>query len=140
MAAEVDFRATGLNGGYGGAMHLSDKSCGFIGADGMVGPGAPIATGSAVAFRARGSKQVAVVFGGDGTYSTPHFHSAMNNASLLQLPFVYVVENNLNHQYAHYSYSCPMKDIADAAVFRASAESSFMTGTEIVVDGGMTAR
>ena len=102
MAAEVDFRATGLNGGYGGAMHLSDKSCGFIGADGMVGPGAPIATGSAVAFRARGSKQVAVVFGGDGTYSTPHFHSAMNNASLLQLPFVYIVENNLYHQYAHY--------------------------------------
>ncbi len=115
MAAEVDFRATGLNGGYGGAMHLSDKSCGFIGADGMVGPGAPIATGSAVAFRARGSKQVAVVFGGDGTYSTPHFHSAMNNASLLQLPFVYIVENNLYHQYAHYSYSCPIKDIADAA-------------------------
>jgi len=26
-----------------------------------------------------------------------------------------VLENNLYHQYAHYSYSCPMKDIADAA-------------------------
>jgi TPP-dependent pyruvate/acetoin dehydrogenase alpha subunit len=115
MAAENDFRATGLNGGYGGEMHLSDKSCGFIGADGMVGPGPVIASGSAFAFRARGSKQVAVVFGGDGTYATPHFHSALNNAALLKLPFIYVLENNLYHQYAHYSFSCPMKDIADAA-------------------------
>jgi len=115
MAAEYDFRATGLNGGYGGEMHISDKSCGFIGADGMIGPGYVIATGSAFAFRARGSKQVAVNFGGDGTYATPHFHSALNNAALLKLPFIYVLENNLYHQYAHYSFSCPMRDIADAA-------------------------
>jgi len=115
MAAENEFRATGINKGYGGEMHLSDKSCGFIGADGMIGPGHVIATGSAFAIRARGSKQVVVVFGGDGTYATPHFHAALNNAALLDLPFIYVLENNLYHQYAHYSYSCPLKDIADAA-------------------------
>jgi len=115
MAAENEFRATGINKGYGGEMHLSDKSCGFIGADGMIGPGHVIATGSAFAIRARGSKQVVVCFAGDGTYATPHFHAALNNAALLQLPFIYVLENNLYHQYAHYSYSCPMKDIADAA-------------------------
>ncbi|HUW37042.1 MAG TPA: thiamine pyrophosphate-dependent enzyme [Rhodocyclaceae bacterium] len=115
MAAENDFRATGLNGGYAGEMHLSDKSCGFIGADGMIGPGPVIATGSAFAIRARGSKQVVVNFGGDGTYATPAFHAALNNAALLKLPFIYVLENNLYHQYAHYSYSCPMKDIAEAA-------------------------
>ena len=115
MAAEYDFRATGLNGGYGGEMHISDKSCGFMGADGMIGPGYVIATGSAFAIRARDSKQVVVNFGGDGTYATPHFHSALNNSALLKLPFIYVLENNLYHQYAHYSYSCPMKDIADAA-------------------------
>ncbi len=115
MAAEYDFRATGLNGGYGGEMHIADKTCGFMGADGMIGPGYVIATGSAFAIRARGSKQVVVNFGGDGTYATPHFHSALNNSALLKLPFIYVLENNLYHQYAHYSYSCPMKDIADAA-------------------------
>ncbi len=115
MAAENDFRATGINKGYGCEMHLSDKSCGFIGADGMIGPGPVIATGSAFAIRARGSKQVVVNFGGDGTYATPAFHGALNNAALLQLPFIYVLENNLYHQYAHYSYSCPMKDIAEAA-------------------------
>ena len=64
-----------------------------------------IAAGSAFAFRARGNKQVAVVFGGDGTYATPAFHSSLNNAALLKLPFIYVLENNLYHQFAHYSYS-----------------------------------
>ncbi|MEW6486546.1 MAG: thiamine pyrophosphate-dependent dehydrogenase E1 component subunit alpha [Thermodesulfobacteriota bacterium] len=115
MAAEYEFRATGLNKGYAGEMHIADKSVGFMGADGMIGPGYVIATGSAFAIRARGSKQVVVNYGGDGTYATPHFHSALNNAALLNLPFIYVLENNLYHQYAHYSYSCPMKDIAIAA-------------------------
>ncbi len=115
MAAEYEFRATGLNRGYAGEMHISDSSVGFMGADGIVGPGHLIAAGAAFGIRARGSKQVSVAFGGDGTYATPHFHSALNNAALLKLPFVYVLENNLYHQYAHYSFSCPMKDIADAA-------------------------
>ena len=115
MVAENDFRATGLNKGYAAEMHLADKSVGFMGADGMIGPGLVMAAGSAFGIRARGSKQVSVVFGGDGTYATPAFHGALNNATLLNLPFIYVLENNLYHQYAHYSYSCPMKDIADAA-------------------------
>lgn len=115
MQAEMDFRSTGLNGGYAAEMHISDTSVGFMGADGMIGPGHVIATGSAFAFRARGSDQVSVVFGGDGTYATPHFHSALNNARMLELPFIYVCENNLYHQYAHYSFSCPHSDIADAA-------------------------
>jgi pyruvate dehydrogenase E1 component alpha subunit len=115
MCAENDFRATGLNGGYGAEMHISDPEVGFIGADGMIGPGPVIATGSAFAIKARGSDQVVVNFGGDGTYATPHFHSTLNNAALLKLPFIYVLENNLYHQYAHYSFSCPLKDIADAA-------------------------
>ena len=115
MAAEYEFRATGLNKGYAGEMHIADKSLGFMGADGMIGPGPVIATGSAFAIRARGSRQVVVNYGGDGTYATPHFHSALNNAALLKLPFIYVLENNLYHQYAHYSYSVPMEDIADAA-------------------------
>lgn len=115
MVAEMDFRATGMNGGYGAEMHISDPSVGFIGADGMIGPAPVIASGSAFAFRARGSDQVAVVFAGDGNYAAPHFHSTLNNAKILDLPLIYVCENNLYHQYAHYSYSCPHKDIADAA-------------------------
>ena len=115
MVAEMDFRATGMNGGYAAEMHISDPSVGFVGADGMIGPAPVIASGSAFAFRARGSDQVAVVFAGDGNYAAPHFHSTLNNAKLLDLPLIYVCENNLYHQYAHYSYSCPHKDISDAA-------------------------
>ena len=113
LAAEYNFKATGLNRGYAGEMHVADKSVGYMGADGIVGPAAVIAAGSAFAFRARGSKQVSVVFGGDGTYATPAFHSSLNNASLLKLPFIYVVENNLYHQFAHYSYSCPHEGHCD---------------------------
>lgn len=115
MVAEMDFRATGMNGGYGAEMHICDPSVGFIGADGMIGPAPVIASGSAFSFRARESDQVAVVFAGDGNYAPPHFHSTLNNAKLLDLPLIYVMENNLYHQYAHYSYSCPHQDIAVAA-------------------------
>ncbi len=115
MVAEMDFRSTGMNGGYGAGMHISDPTVGFIGADGMIGPAPVIASGSAFSFRARGSDQVAVVFAGDGNYAAPHFHSTLNNSKLLDLPLIYVCENNLYHQYAHYSYSCPHKDIAEAA-------------------------
>jgi pyruvate dehydrogenase E1 component alpha subunit len=115
MVAEMDFRATGMNGGYAAEMHIADPSVGFIGADGMIGPAPVIASGSAFAFRARASDQVAVVFAGDGNYAAPHFHSTLNNAKLLDLPLIYVCENNLYHQYAHYSYSCPHVDIAKGA-------------------------
>lgn len=115
MVAEMDFRATGMNGGYGAEMHICDPSVGFIGADGMIGPAPVIASGSAFSFRARESDQVVVVFAGDGNYAPPHFHSTLNNAKLLDLPLIYVMENNLYHQYAHYSYSCPHQDIAVAA-------------------------
>jgi pyruvate dehydrogenase E1 component alpha subunit len=115
MVAEMDFRATGCNGGYGAEMHISDPDIGFVGADGMIGPAPVIASGSAFAMRARGSDQVTVVFAGDGNYAAPHFHSTLNNARLLELPLIYVMENNLYHQYGHYSMSCPHEDIAEAA-------------------------
>ena len=91
MDAEFEFKATGMNGGYAGEMHVADPSIGHMGADGMIGPGPVIATGSALAIKARGSKQVVVNFGGDGTYATPHFHAVLNNAALLKLPFIYVL-------------------------------------------------
>ncbi|MHA7828975.1 MAG: thiamine pyrophosphate-dependent dehydrogenase E1 component subunit alpha [Roseovarius sp.] len=131
MVAEMDFRATGMNGGYGAEMHISDPSVGFIGADGMIGPAPVIASGSAFSFRARVSDQVAVVFAGDGNYAAPHFHSTLNNAKLLDLPLIYVCENNLYHQYAHYSLSCPHKDISEAAAAY-GIETEIVDGQDVI--------
>lgn len=39
MMAEIDFRATGTCKGYGGSMHIAERSVGVMGADGIVGPG-----------------------------------------------------------------------------------------------------
>ena len=115
MQAEMDFRATGLNGGYAAEMHISDPSVGFIGADGMIGPGHVIATGIGLRLpRPRFGPGVG------GVRRRRHlcdaaFPLGAEQRRLLDLPFIYVLENNLYHQYAHYSYSCPHTDIADAA-------------------------
>ena len=53
--AELMGRADGLCRGLGGSMHLVDVACGFMGATGVVGGNVPIALGSALAARRRGS-------------------------------------------------------------------------------------
>lgn len=52
------------------------------------------AAGSALAFKIRGEKRVAVSVVGDGGSSKADFYSALNSAGALQLPLVLVVVNN----------------------------------------------
>lgn len=110
LAAEIFTKATGQNHGYGGTMHVADPSVGFLGADGIVGPGASFGTGAAFAIKVKGSKQVVLTYGGDGHYGSPHFHSALNEAVIAKLPFIYLVENNQYLQYAHYRMVTPFRD------------------------------
>ena len=67
-------------------MHLVDVACGFMGATGVVGGNVPIALGSALAARRRGSDAVAVVFFGDGAVQAGHFNETVNLATLWELP------------------------------------------------------
>jgi pyruvate dehydrogenase E1 component alpha subunit len=69
----------------------------------------------AAGFKARGTKQVAVCFGGDGQHASPYFHVALNEAAILKLPFVYVVENNLYAAFSYYKQETHLTDIADSA-------------------------
>jgi pyruvate dehydrogenase E1 component alpha subunit len=94
VMAELMGRDTGLCRGLGGSMHLGDAEHGFIGATGVVGGNVPIALGSALALRARGTDAVAVVFFGDGAVQAGHFVETVNLAALWRLPLILVCENN----------------------------------------------
>jgi pyruvate dehydrogenase E1 component alpha subunit len=94
MLAELCGRTTGLNRGRGGSMHAADLSLGVLGANGIVGAGAPIAVGAAWAARRAGSDRVALSFFGDGALSQGVLLEAFNLAAIWRLPAVFVCENN----------------------------------------------
>lgn len=94
MAAEIFFREGGYNKGFGGSMHITDTSLGILGMNGIVGASWYIAAGAAYGALIRGTKQVAVAFGGDGASNSPYYFSALRNAYNYKLPMIAVVENN----------------------------------------------
>ena len=94
MSAEIFFKQTGANKGYGGSMHIVEVNKGILGANGIVGASWYLGAGAAYSAKVRGSKQVAVSFAGDGAANSPYFFSAVRSATLYKLPWVAVVENN----------------------------------------------
>jgi TPP-dependent pyruvate/acetoin dehydrogenase alpha subunit len=94
MMAEIYGKKTGLCGGYGGSMHLTDVERGFLGTSGIVAQGIPQATGAAYAAQIRKQDQVVLCFFGDGASKQGAFSESLNVASLWKLPIVYVMENN----------------------------------------------
>jgi len=94
LMAELMGRADGVCRGLGGSMHLVDVEHGLMGATGVVGGNIPLALGSALAARLRGSDAVAVVIFGDGAVQAGHFNESVNLAALWALPVILVCENN----------------------------------------------
>src|SRR5215472_10183010 len=94
MMAEIYGKRTGYCKGKGGSMHIVDYSLGILGANGIVGGGIPIATGSALAARVTGRDDVTACFFGDGAANEGTFHESLNLAGVLKLPVIYVCENN----------------------------------------------
>jgi len=92
--AEILGRATGLCGGRGGSMHVADLNLGMLGANGIVGAGVPITTGSALALKLRGQGEIAVVYFGDGAVAEGLMHECLNIAKLWSLPVLFCCENN----------------------------------------------
>ena len=62
--------------------------------NGIIGPQYLIAAGAAYSAKVRGTKQVAMAFGGDGSVNNGWYYSGLRNAALYNLPVVAVIENN----------------------------------------------
>lgn len=95
MMAELMGRETGYCNGRGGSMHIADVQNGNIGSTGIVGGNIPTAVGAALAEKHKKSNKVTLSFFGDGATNTGSFHESMNMASVLNVPLVAVIENNL---------------------------------------------
>jgi 2-oxoisovalerate dehydrogenase E1 component len=93
--AELLGKVGGCNGGRGGSMHLYEPEVGFLGTNGVVAAGVPIAAGAALSAKLHGTDQVAVAFLGDGAVSNGAFHEGINLAGVWKLPMVAVCENNM---------------------------------------------
>lgn len=95
MFAEIFGRESGCAKGRGGSMHLVDPDVGFPGTTPIVGSSIGHAVGAALTFLIEGKPRVAVSFFGDGATEEGRFHEALNFASYMKLPIVFVCENNL---------------------------------------------
>ncbi len=137
--AELMGRADGLCRGLGGSMHLVDVACGFLGATGVVGGNVPIALGSALAARRRGSDAVAVVFFGDGAVQAGHFNETINLATLWELPLILVCENNGFAEFTPRSAHTKVERVSDV-VAPYGLERETVDGNDVVAVWGAFGR
>ena len=121
LLAEMLGRSTGVNGGRAGSMNIVDREHGLIGCYGIVGGSIAAATGAALAFKGSGS--VAVAYFGDGATNQAYFFECLNFAKVLNLPLVFVCENN---GYGEYT---PMEDVTGGGSIIDRAETMGMPAT-----------
>jgi pyruvate dehydrogenase E1 component alpha subunit len=115
LLAELCGRSAGTCRGMAGKHQVSSLAHGFLGANGVVGGGMPLAVGAALALRLRGETGVSVAYFGDGATNTGAFHETLNLAAVWHLPVIFVCENNgyafSTKQEAHQR----IRDISDRA-------------------------
>ncbi|MBI7168674.1 thiamine pyrophosphate-dependent dehydrogenase E1 component subunit alpha [Pseudomonas aeruginosa] len=115
MMAEIYGKKTGVCQGKGGSMHIADLEKGMLGANGIVGAGAPLAADAALAAKLKGSDAVAVAFFGDGGSNEGAVFEAMNLAAVWNLPCLFVAENNGYAEATAANWSVACDHIADRA-------------------------
>jgi len=94
-------RETGICAGRAGSMNVVDLEHGLMGCFGIVGGSIAAATGAGLALRGTGN--VAVAFFGDGATNQGYFFECLNFAKVMNLPVVYVCENNGYGEYTPFT-------------------------------------
>ena len=116
MMKEIWGSREGLCKGKGGSMHIADVDVGMLGANGIVGAGAPIAVGAALSLKLDGKGHVAIAFSGDGACNQGTTFEAMNFAVVTQAPVIFAFENNHYSEHTGVDYAVgTARDIASRA-------------------------
>jgi len=102
LLAEMLGREGGVCGGRSGSMNVIDLKHRLLGSYGIIGGSIAAATGAGLGLKRQGG--VAVAYFGDGTMNQGYIHECLNFSKKLELPVVYVCENNL------YGEFTPMED------------------------------
>jgi TPP-dependent pyruvate/acetoin dehydrogenase alpha subunit len=113
MSAEIFFKETGYNKGYGGSMHITDMSKGIMGMNGIVGASFYMAAGAALRGMVRGTKQVGVAFFGDGASASPYYFSAVRSCKNQNIPVIFVNENNFQYMSNPVANTVPTKYVSE---------------------------
>lgn len=92
--AELYGKETGCSKGKGGSMHLFEAEVGNHGGHGIVGGHIPLGLGMAFAQQYKKTAGVTYCLFGDGAVNQGTFNEALNMASLLKVPGIFIVENN----------------------------------------------
>ena len=85
----------------------------------------PIAVGIAIAGRMRGEDSVVMTFFGDGATSEGDFHEAMNFASVMSAPMVFVCQNN------RWAISTPLEDQTASTTLAQKAHAYGMPAAQV---------
>ena len=115
MMAEIMGKRDGLGPGKGGSMHVAEIDKGMLGANGIVGGGFGLAIGASISIINQGKDNVAVCFFGDGAANEGTFHEGLNFASILNLPVIFVCENNQFAEGTTHDYASASETIAERA-------------------------
>ena len=113
MVAEMLGRETGVCGGRSGSMNVIDKEKGLVGCYGIVGGSIAAATGAGLSAQRQG--RVAVCFFGDGATNQAYFFECLNFCKVLNLPVVFVCENNWYGEFTPMEKVTAGQDIARRA-------------------------
>jgi len=95
LIAEIFGKATGINKGLAGEMHINNPEIRHMFSFQLVGTCVPVAVGLAYALRYyRKTDDIVAVFFGDAATSNGQVHEALNIAKIKRVPLLLVCENN----------------------------------------------